>query len=794
MSVEYTQDGFPEQAPCAGPLFFRTYSRRKAEYRESFEEVNERTVNAIAKLGKWSEQDKLTLLDLQRRLMISTSGRWLWLGGTEWLEKPQNHMGAFNCTSLTPTDFTQLGYNFALLMQGCGVGLVLLDSNVKLFPPIIQDFPIEILEEAGTIPTVEETHLSHEGDEYTITVGDTREGWVKAYTDLLDLYATTFVHYGGEVYRVTKVTIDMRGIRPAGTPIKGFGGVANPEGLPGLFKAVSRICRDAYKRGGRLTTVDVALLGSEAAKATCAGNIRRSAMMIQFSAQDELGKVAKKDLWQKNPDGSWGIDPTRDAFRMGNHTHIYFQPPTLEECIESVRSQFYSGEGAIQWAGETVARANRDLLGDGELKQQFIQAFSRSEIEAAKILAQEIDSTKGGGDSIREGLHRLARLGLNPCAEVIGQWFTCNLSQIHLEIANPRDLRELDEALRISSLVVASLLHLDLPYPEFQTSKQQDPIVQVTFTGLFDFLVNAFGDTWLQWWMDGSPLPSTKSTWRLYQGEWTDLPWLTEAFPQGIPEAIESIFIGAEKYLLRRWKGIVEDTVTTYCKEHGLKVPNRMTGVQPSGSKSLMTGGAPGWHPPKAPYYIRRITFKRSDPVAQACRAYGYNVIPSQACKDESGRLLTDPDDNRVHEWLVEIPCQCPWVTQVEKAYDVEQAPVHSQWRLFMSVQEHYSTHNTSATIEFYEGEIQELASYIYEAIRDGKPYLSAALLARDNEVFPTLPFGKVSRDEYLQAQEGVLARRQYQSFQEALRVFDTPTTPIEEGGKGGCEGLRCTL
>jgi len=41
---------------------------------------------------------------------------------------------------------------------------------------------------------------------------------------------------------------------------------------------------------------------------------------------------------------------------MANHTRVFHHKPALDECIEAVRKQ-YSGEGAIQWAGEAVARA-----------------------------------------------------------------------------------------------------------------------------------------------------------------------------------------------------------------------------------------------------------------------------------------------------------------------------------------------------------------------------------------------------------------------------------------------------
>ena len=62
--------------------------------------------------------------------------------------------------------------------------------------------------------------------------------------------------------------------------------------------------------------------------------------------------------------------------------------------------------------------------------------------------------------------------------------------------------------------------------------------------------------------------------------------------------------------------------------------------VQPAGTKSLLTGAAPGWHPPKAQRFIRRITFRKNDPIALACMDYGYSVVPSQSDKDEKGCLL----------------------------------------------------------------------------------------------------------------------------------------------------------
>jgi len=77
--------------------------------------------------------------------------------------------------------------------------------------------------------------------------------------------------------------------------------------------------------------------------------------MRQSDSDDDLFANAKGNLWQQDEHGNWRID-AGDALRMANHTRVFHHKPTLDECIEAVRKQYYSGEGAIQWAGEAVAR------------------------------------------------------------------------------------------------------------------------------------------------------------------------------------------------------------------------------------------------------------------------------------------------------------------------------------------------------------------------------------------------------------------------------------------------------
>jgi ribonucleotide reductase class II len=290
--------------------------------------------------------------------------------------------------------------------------------------------------------------------------------------------------------------------------------------------------------------------------------------------------------------------------------------------------------------------------------------------------------------------------------------------------------------------------------------------VGVSFTGLFDFFVQAFGVEWLKWWEAGRPDTM-----------------------QGVE------FKQKEAEYLSRWKQIVHETVWEYCDRHGIKRPNRCTTVQPAGTKSLLTGASPGWHPPKAQRYIRRITFRKNDPVAMACIDYGYSVIPSQSDKDENGNLLDDPFDPRCTEWLVEMPVEVSWANLPgADEVAIENFTALAQFDFYMQVQKHYTAHNTSATIELREPEIEGLSQRISDAIQNDEGYISAALLARfDNlQTFPRLPFEPIDKATYDDMVEQVKQRRGIEDFHTALSRYDRGD--LIEAGPAGCDSDKCLL
>lgn len=1070
---------FPKTAPAANPVFFRTYSRRMSGRRETWEEVCDRTLRGLIELGFLTHEEAAIIEKMQHSLKSLPSGRWLWVGGTEWIKRKENFSGAYNCTSTNVVDWRAFGLMMDLAMMGCGTGAVIEPQYINQLPQIRNRLNVSIQGEIGITPAEfrrDVTEINIENEEVTIHVGDSRRGWVKSYQTLLEL--STSDRFSGEV----TVKIDLRDVRPVGETLKGFGGVANPVKLPELYTRCAAILNKAV--GRQLNSVECCLLIDEAAVVVVAGNVRRSAGMRQSTSEDELFALAKGNLWQQDENGNWRIDPERDALRMANHTRVFHHKPTLEECIEAVRTQYYSGEGAIQWAGEAIARANADVLISPELKKEFILTYATSKEKARFWLQNHLPKI-----SNEEVEHRLARYALNPCGEIVGANFhcvsgetllitrdgihkiqdvlgeeieiwngkrwskvipfqtnsgqklyrvrfgdgsyldvteyhrffvkdrfgknyqevqtkdllthskytihtepfvidyqdgkvveqsyaytlgvavgdgtldqngnakirlynkkaellvsgkksptrsyeylpsfvdvtdlgfsgellyrlktqadslniigtwnrqailafiagladtdgsntssygiriyvsdyerayrlqlllakcaiqssvnvmarkagvtnlgkrskdlyylqitdcadipcqrldtskghkpttkgkwqniqsveelpgqhntycfnesefhkgvfgntltgNCNLSEIHLNQIDPKNYKEQEEAFTAGALSVASLLNHKFGEERYQYSRELDPIVGVSFTGLFDFFVHAFGTDWLRWWEAGRPETAA-----------------------GIQ------FSRAEQEYLTRWKEIVHRVVWDYCDRHNIKRPNRCTTVQPSGTKSLLTGASPGWHPPKAQRFIRRITFRKNDPVALACIDYGHNVVPSQSDKDENGNLLNDPFDPRCTEWLVEIPVAVPWADLPgADEIDINQFSALAQFDFALQVQRYYVTHNTSSTLELRSQEIEPLGTRIYEAIQNDEGYISAALLARfdDLQTFPRLPFEPIDKSTYERLVQDVQARRKTNDFCAALSRYDAGESI--EAGPAGCDSDKCMM
>jgi ribonucleotide reductase class II len=757
---------FRQSAPSAEAVFYRTYSRRKANgTRESFYDAMCRTIDDIAEIGKFNQEQ----YDLVRREALGQrafpSGRAFWVAGTKWGKKQENFSGYYNCTSTHIQDIEAFGLLVDLAMMGSGTGAVLEPEVIAKLPTVKNKLEIVSVKEIGTLPA-DQRHDNSRMDTnlpsgvIQISVGDSRHGWQQAYQMLLNLGFFGAPNHEGTI----RIHLDLSSVRPSGERLKGFGGTANPVKLEEAFRKVADIFTDAV--GRQLTSVEACLLIDEAATAVVAGNIRRSAGMRQFGQDDTDAATAKLGLYTQDEEGNWRVDPKKEALRMANHTRCFHTKPSLEEVTDAVTKQFHSGEGAIQYVPEAVCRANVDVLNSIKLRKQFLATYTRHGRNTAKGFLFNTAAMQGGCElDQRELDHRMDRYGLNPCGEIIGRDFHCNLAEVHLNTISPDNKEQQEDAFYAAGLQVAALLQHEFVHERYQYSREIDPIVGVSFTGLFDFFVHAFGSEWLKWMMEGRPDDGRRA----------------------------AKFTSSEQMFLARWRTSARKAVIEYCKQHNIRVPNRITTVQPAGTKSLLTGASSGWHPPKAQRFIRRITLGVSDPLVPSLIEYGFNVIPAQSARDEEGNLLDDISDPRVQEVLVEIPTEVSWANLPGcDQFDLANLPVEAQYGLYMQVQTHYTDHNTSATIELREHEIETLSKLIYETIQKDGGYISAALLARfdANETFPRLPFEPISKEKYDDEVIINMFSRDSENFLSILNKYDSEDWSIES--VAGCQSAAC--
>lgn len=245
--------------------FLRTYSRLKADgTKETWVDVCQRVIEGMYSLQKdhaktqrlpWSDAKAQAsakeAFDRLFNLKWTPPGRGLWVMGTPLVNEQRNSAALQNCAFVSTNEMTKLNPSkpFAFLMEASmlGVGVGFDDKGAG------KDFTI---------------HEPTEGEQYVIP--DTREGWVESTSALINAYLRPD----------TKAPVfSYEEIRPAGTPIKTFGGTAaGPEPLLKLHNYIRKIF--AGRAGEKLTRRDIADIGNLIGVCVVSGNVRRSAELL----------------------------------------------------------------------------------------------------------------------------------------------------------------------------------------------------------------------------------------------------------------------------------------------------------------------------------------------------------------------------------------------------------------------------------------------------------------------------------------------------------------------------------
>lgn len=139
-------------------------------------------------------------------------------------------------------------------------------------------------------------------DTLNYNIPDTREGWVESLKLLLESYFS-----GGP-----RVTMDYSSIRPAGLPIKGFGGMSSGPGpLQEMHKSIADVLEPCI--GSPISVRNIVDVMNLIGKCVVAGNIRRTAQ-IAFGKPTDLTYLDLKN---------YAVNPERATYGWTSNNTIF---------------------------------------------------------------------------------------------------------------------------------------------------------------------------------------------------------------------------------------------------------------------------------------------------------------------------------------------------------------------------------------------------------------------------------------------------------------------------------------
>lgn len=311
---------YPEEMDeLAKFVYIRTYSRWLPEEnrRETWKETCARAINGNCSYLPTADGEPEALFDNMFNLRQRISGRMLWMGGTEALEKTP--LAAYNCSGIVMDSIRSFHELFYLLMVGTGVGCRVLKEDIAKLPQFDTSkklYHVKTPVPQGTL--LEHTKVSNYGHSVIITVGDSKEGWCEALTAYLNTMADN---------TTKSISVDYSYIRPQGAPLKTFGGYASGyKSLQEMFEKLNKIIVKE-STNGKLRPLNVADMCNIVGQNVVAGGTRRTAELILFSPDDEEMLHAKENL-----------DPEHYFRYMSNNSMYLEEKPSREQLTKIMKS------------------------------------------------------------------------------------------------------------------------------------------------------------------------------------------------------------------------------------------------------------------------------------------------------------------------------------------------------------------------------------------------------------------------------------------------------------------------
>ena len=370
--------------------------------RESWSDTVERYMDNVVRPKIGADTYVNGIRDAILNLEVMPSMRAMMTAGPA-LER--DNTAGYNCSYLPVDDPKSFDEAMFILLCGTGVGFSVERQYISKLPEV---------------PTLFQSDT-------TIVVKDSKEGWAKAFRQLLALL------WAGEIPQW-----DVSKVRPAGARLKTFGGRASgPAPLVELFNFTIQTFKNA--QGRKLSSVECHDLMCFIGQIVVVGGVRRSAMISLSNLSDDRMRHAKSGQW-------WETTAHR---ALANNSVAYTEKPNMEtfmrEWLALVESK--SGERGI---------------------------FNR---EASKKQAAKNDRRDPNYD-----------FGTNPCSEIILRPYQfCNLTEVVVRATDT--IEDLERKVRMATILgTIQSSYTKFPYLRkvWQNNTEEERLLGVSLTGIMD--------------------------------------------------------------------------------------------------------------------------------------------------------------------------------------------------------------------------------------------------------------------------------------------------------------------
>jgi ribonucleoside-triphosphate reductase len=311
----------------------------------------------------------------------------------------------YNCSYLAVDDLKSFDEAMFILLCGTGVGFSVERQSISKLPEVPQLFESET----------------------NIVVKDSKEGWAKSLRQLIALL------YSGEI-----PTWDVSKVRPAGAPLKTFGGRASgPAPLVDLFNFTIATFKKAA--GRKLNSVECHDIMCKIGEVVVVGGVRRSAMISLSNLSDDRMRSAKSGAW-------WENNPQR---ALANNSVSYTEKPDNLSFMKEWMALVESGSGERGIFNREASKKQAALNGRRDADYEF---------------------------------------GTNPCSEIIlrpSQF--CNLTECVVRATDTLDT--LSEKVRLATILgTIQSTYTKFPYlrKQWTDNTAEERLLGVSLTGIMD--------------------------------------------------------------------------------------------------------------------------------------------------------------------------------------------------------------------------------------------------------------------------------------------------------------------